>query len=58
VNVDSDHVFIINEYGELIDKVDCRRGNLRNIALIGEDTIVIRAIDKLLFYDEPFATKD
>ncbi len=58
VNVDGNHVFIVNEHGDLIDKIDCDRGRLRNIALIGEDIAVIRAADKLLFYDVLFVKKD
>ncbi len=58
VNVDGNHVFIVNEHGELIDKIDCHQGTLRTIALIGEDTVVIRAVNKLLFYDVTFARKD
>lgn len=58
VNVDGNHVFIVNEHGALIEKIDCHREQLRNIALIGEDIAVIRAADKLLFYDVAFVKKD
>jgi hypothetical protein len=58
VNVDGNHVFIISEHGELIDKIDCHQGTLRTIALIGENIVVIRTVDKLLFYDVTFAIKE
>ncbi len=58
VNVDGHHVFIVDEHGNLIDKIDCKRGQLHNIALIGEEIAVIRAADKLLFYDVTFVTQD
>ena len=53
VNVDADHIFVINERGHLIDKIKCNQGSLHNIALIGKDTAVIRTTNKLLFYDVP-----
>ena len=57
VNVDGNHVYVLDEHGELVEKVDCHQGTLRNIALIGEKTVVIRKTDKLLFYDVDFTKK-
>lgn len=54
VNVDGDHIFVVNQRGHLIDKINCNQGSLRNIALIGDDTAVIRTTDKLLFYNVSF----
>ncbi|CAF4315422.1 unnamed protein product, partial [Rotaria sp. Silwood2] len=54
LNVDNNLVFILDEEGVVIDKLDRFHGPLHNIALIGEHTIVIRAVKKLLFYDVEF----
>ncbi|CAF3733413.1 unnamed protein product [Adineta steineri] len=57
LNVDENFVFVVNRHGELIDKIDWPRGSLSNIALIGNDAIVIRTIDKIYFYDVEFHTQ-
>ncbi|CAF3524755.1 unnamed protein product [Rotaria sp. Silwood1] len=54
LNVDNNLVFILDEQGVVIDKIDRFPGPLYNIALIGEHTIVIRTVKKLLFYDVEF----
>ncbi|CAF3561324.1 unnamed protein product [Rotaria sp. Silwood1] len=54
LNVDSNLVFILNEQDGVIDKIDLLHGPLHNIALIGEHTIVIRAVKILFFYDVKF----
>ena len=58
VNVDGNHVYVLSEHGELVEKVDCNQEKLLNIALIGEKTVVIRKTDKLLFYDVDFTQKN
>ncbi|CAF1390990.1 unnamed protein product [Rotaria sordida] len=54
LNVDNNLVFILDEQGLVTEKIDRFQGPLHNIALIGEHTIVIRAVKKLLFYDVNF----
>ena len=54
LNVDETYVFVINQRGELIDKIQWSYDRLSNIALIGNDTIVIRTRDKIYFYDVDF----
>ncbi|CAF1158003.1 unnamed protein product [Rotaria sp. Silwood1] len=54
LNVDNNLVFILNEQDGVIDKIDLLHGPLHNIALIGEHTIVIRAVKILFFYDVEF----
>jgi hypothetical protein len=54
LNVDTNHVFILNDSGKLIDKIDCHHEKLCNITLIGKSTVVIRADNKLFFYDVKF----
>jgi hypothetical protein len=54
LNVDSRHVFILNENAELIDKIDCLHEPLLNIALVNENIIVLRGVNKLFFYDVKF----
>ncbi|CAF1395110.1 unnamed protein product [Rotaria magnacalcarata] len=54
LNVDNNLVFFLDEQCVVIDKVDPLHGSLRNIALIGRHTIVIRAVKKLIFYDVVF----
>lgn len=50
VNVDHSFIFIINQKGDLIEKIPFDQEKLRNIALIGNDIAVIRTYDKLLFF--------
>lgn len=38
----------------LIDKIECHSETLRNIALIGESIIVMRAANKLFYYNIQF----
>lgn len=54
LNVDENFVFVVNQHGELIDRVEWPRGPMSNIALIGDTTIVIRTVDKIYFYDVEF----
>lgn len=54
LNVDDSSVFIVNQTGELIDKIQWPRGPMSNIALVGNNTIVIRTGDKIYFYDVEF----
>ena len=58
VNVDGNHVYVLDEYGKLVEKVDCHEETVLNIALIGEKTVVIRKSDKLLFYDVDFTQRN
>jgi hypothetical protein len=54
LNVDTNRVFILNERGVLIGKIDYHRETLCNIALVGKSIVVIRAVNKLFFYDVKF----
>jgi hypothetical protein len=54
LNVDENYVFVVNQRGELIDKIEWPRESLSNIALISDNTIVIRTGDKIYFYDVDF----
>jgi hypothetical protein len=54
LNVDETLVFVVNQHGDLIDKIDWPRGPMSNIALIGNNTVVIRTGDKIYFYDVDF----
>jgi sugar lactone lactonase YvrE len=54
LNVDENFVFVVNQHGELIDRIEWPRGPMSNIALVGDNTVVIRALDKLYFYDVKF----
>ncbi|CAF3439758.1 unnamed protein product, partial [Rotaria sp. Silwood2] len=54
LNVDNNLVFILDEKGSIIDKINHVHGTLHNIALIGQHTIVIRTMKKLFFYDMVF----
>jgi len=54
LNVDDNFVFIVSQNGELIDRIEWPRGPMSNIALIGDNTIVIRTGDKIYFYDVEF----
>ena len=54
LNVDNCFVFVISRDGDLIDKIDWPHGTMFNIALIGHNTIVIRTVDKVYFYDVEF----
>jgi hypothetical protein len=54
LNVDDNHVFVVNQNAELIDRIEWPRGPMSNIALVGNNTIVIRSPDKIYFYDVEF----
>ncbi|UJR37258.1 hypothetical protein I4U23_029967 [Adineta vaga] len=52
LNVDENFVFVVDQLGNLIDRIDWPRGPMSNIALVGSNTIVIRTGDKVYFYDQ------
>ncbi|CAF1388235.1 unnamed protein product [Adineta ricciae] len=54
LNVDETFVFVVDQHGALIDKIDWPRGRMSNIALISDNTITIRTDDKVYFYDVNF----
>ena len=54
LNVDENLVLVVNERGELLDRIDLHHAPLSNIALVGQKTIAIRTTDKLYFYDVEF----
>jgi hypothetical protein len=54
VNVDANIIFVVNERGELVDRIEWPRVTLSNIALVGQTNIVLRTTDKLYFYDVEF----
>lgn len=54
LNVDETFIFIINEAGELVDKVNWDQGPLFNISVVGENTVVLRSKHKICFYDVHF----
>ncbi len=57
LNVDENYVFVVNQNGELIDRIEWPRGPMSNISLIADKTIVIRSGDKIYFYDVEFQQK-
>ena len=54
LNVDTNRVFILNDHGKLIDKIDCHHKRLSNVALVGQNIVVIRADNKIFLYDAKF----
>ena len=54
LNVDENFLFVVNERGELADKISWPDGPLVNVALVGSRTVVIRTSRKLYFYDVDF----
>jgi hypothetical protein len=54
LNVDENFAFVVNQHGELIDRIEWPHGPMSNIALIGDKTIAIRTGDKIYLYDVEF----
>lgn len=54
INVDETSIFVINENGELIDKVHWKQGPLCNICLFAENIVAIRSTNRTYFYDVQF----
>ena len=54
LNNDGTSIFVLDENGQLVDKVTWNQGPLSNISLLAENIVAIRSTSKICFYDVRF----